>query len=336
MKITMPKLWLHWLYMRRYVLAYVAALYGLFFLVFGLYGYPWGVAGYPALLGAVGGLGLALADFAHFAGKYKALAQLPGLFPTGELPQPDHLLEATWAQIVTQLEAERRRVTNSNEATRRDAEEYYTLWAHQIKTPLAAMRLLLQSSNQPIPQPQRAGLEQELLRIEQYVEMVLQYQRLSSIQSDLALQPVALEELVKQAAKNCAPIFIYKKLALDVQPLAGSIVTDKKWFVFVLEQLYSNAVKYTAKGQIKVYQQNAHTLVIEDTGVGIAPDDLPRVFERGFTGATGRKERSSTGIGLYLCRQIMQRLGFGITLQSCLGKGTKVLLHLRQQHLQTD
>ncbi|MDL2294104.1 sensor histidine kinase, partial [Ruminococcaceae bacterium OttesenSCG-928-D13] len=230
------------------------------------------------------------------------------------------------------LEAERARLEQQNELVRRDAEEYYTLWAHQIKTPIAAMRLLLQaeeSAGRASP-----DVAQELFRIEQYVEMVLQYQRLSSLTSDLALERCGLEELARRAAKNCAPLFIHRKLAFSIEKVQGSVVTDSKWMVFVLEQLYTNALKYTPAGAVRVTSEDdGQTLVIADTGIGIPEADLPRVFERGFTGAAGRTERSSTGIGLYLCRAILTRLGFGISIESEPGKGTRVLLHLAQAEL---
>ncbi len=182
-------------------------------------------------------------------------------------------------------------------------------------------------------------LEWELFKINQYVDMVLQYQRLSSMKNDLLPESFAVPALVKRAAKNCAPLFIHKGLSLDAEDIHGSIITDGKWFCFVLEQLLTNAVKYTANGTVRVYSRDADggsILIIEDNGVGIPSGDLPRVFERGFTGEAGRTERSSTGIGLYLCKQILTRLGFGISIESEAGKGTRVILRLAQDKLEMD
>lgn len=333
---TKTKLFFSWLRVRRAGVLYVAVLFGCFFAVYGLYGYGWGPALYAAGLGAAAGLGFAVWDFARFAARHLRLAALEGKFPTRELPEAGSLIEEDYAKIIAALETERGRLERQNEQIRRDADEYYTLWAHQIKTPMAAMRLLLQNEPEGLPHQDRADLEQELFRIGQYVDMVLQYQRLSSLSNDLVLQRYSLESLAKQAAKNCAPLFIRKKLALSVNEVQGSVVTDEKWFAFVLEQLYTNAVKYTPQGTVRVYMRNPNTLVVADTGIGIPAQDLPRVFERGFTGTVGRSERSSTGIGLYLCRQILTRLGFGISIESAQGQGTEVVLHLAQTEAETD
>lgn len=329
-----PKLAAAWLHARRYVILLVGLVFGLFFAVYALYGYPWGVAGYAALLGFAAAAVFAVVDFVRYMARAARLAKITGRFPAEGLPPAEDMVDESYHAIIEALEAERARLVEENERNKRDAEQYYTLWAHQIKTPIAAMRLVLQSGAQaPVP---RAQVEQELFRIEQYVGMVLQYQRLHSMQSDLVLRSHALQTLVNRAARACAPLFIHKGLALKTGEISQTLVTDEKWFTFVLEQVYTNALKYTDKGQIAVYAQGPATLVVEDTGCGIPPEDLPRVFERGFTGAIGRRERSSTGIGLYLCREILGRLGFGITIESHEGEGTRVLLHLRQQELEME
>ncbi|MDL2253540.1 HAMP domain-containing histidine kinase [Ruminococcaceae bacterium OttesenSCG-928-I18] len=330
------KIFLRWLYARRALFLYVAVLYGCFFIVYGLYGYGWGVAGYAALLGLVAGFGFSLWDFTRFTAKYLQLERIVGRFPTASLPEADTLLEQEYTAVVQALEEERAKKEAENEQVRRDAQEYYTLWTHQIKTPLAAMNLLLQSEGETLPAQIKKDLEQELLRVGQYVEMALEYQRLSSMQNDLVLRRHSLESLVKKAAKKCAPLFIYKKLALEIEPLSAEIITDEKWFCLVLEQLFTNAVKYTSRGKVRVYEKEPGCLVVEDTGTGIPQEDLPRVFERGFTGKAGRDERSSTGIGLYLCRQVLENLGFGISLSSRQGEGTQVFLSLSQQELEIE
>ncbi len=206
-----------------------------------------------------------------------------------------------------------------------DARRYYALWSHQIKTPLAALKLLVREE-----EPDRRAMELELLQAGQYVEMALQYQRMAGGTGDLVLQEYSLEKLVKQAVKKTAPLFIYKKLGLEIGEMAGTVVTDEKWLVFVLEQVLTNAVKYTRKGTVRI-RQEGETLVVEDTGMGILPEDLPRVFEWGYTGFNGREDKHSTGIGLCLCRQMMGRLDHGIRLESAPGVGTKVYLDLARE-----
>lgn len=207
--------------------------------------------------------------------------------------------------------------------------DYYTLWAHQIKTPIAAMGLLLQEE----PHPE---LEGELLKIEQYVEMVLGYLRLGSESTDYVFRNCGLDALVRQAVRKYARLFILKKISLDFQETGKTVLTDEKWLSFVIEQLLSNAVKYTPEGgRVRIYG-DGDTLVIADSGIGIQPEDLPRVFEKGFTGFNGREDKKSTGIGLCLCRQVLDRLNHDISIASRPGQGTLVRLDLSRDRKKVE
>lgn len=165
--------------------------------------------------------------------------------------------------------------------------------------------------------------ESELFKIEQYVEMVLQYLRLNSSINDFVLKEYVLDDILRQAVHKYAPMFIRKKLTLNYEPIETKVVTDEKWLVFVIEQILSNAIKYTKTGSISIYEE-AGMLVIEDTGIGILEEDLPRIFENGYTGYNGRSDKKASGIGLYLCRQIFKKLGHKLSVESEAGKGTKV------------
>ena len=202
------------------------------------------------------------------------------------------------------------------------------MWAHQIKTPISAMRLLMQANGAE----GNRDLMDELFKIEEYVGMALGYVRSESMSSDLLLRRCALDGIVKQAERKYAPLFIAKKISLRFEDTGVQVVTDEKWLLFVLEQLLSNALKYTKKGSISIYMAESapKTLVIEDTGIGIRAEDIPRVFERGYTGYTGREYTRSTGIGLYLCRRILTKLGHTIVIESEVGRGTRVLLDLQE------
>lgn len=232
-----------------------------------------------------------------------------------------HLLELACGKW-----AEDRRQWEEKNADRSD---YYVMWTHQIKTPIAAMRLLLEG----IDRGDKSSymLRAELFQIEQYAEMALAYQRLESLSSDLLLQEYDLGTLIRQVAKKYSVLFIHKGLALDIREQQISIVTDEKWFCFCMEQLLSNSVKYTSAGRISIWAETdgeETRLFLEDTGLGIRPEDLPRIFERGFTGYNGRLDKKSTGIGLYLCRRVLSHLGISITVESQVGKGTRVALLL--------
>jgi signal transduction histidine kinase len=212
-----------------------------------------------------------------------------------------------------------------------DMTEYYTLWAHQIKTPIAAMRLLLQEEG-----PDPRALSEELFRIEQYVEMALCYLRLDGGVSDYVLREADLDEVIRQALRKYAPQFIRKKIRLNYEPVGAGALTDEKWLSFVVEQVLSNALKYTPGGEIAIRLEAPLTLAISDTGIGIAPEDLPRVFEKGYTGLNGRFDKRATGIGLYLCRRIMTKLGHGISIESQPGEGTTVRLDLSVKPLEVE
>lgn len=232
-------------------------------------------------------------------------------------------LEAAWLLVVEAWQKRCREARETNQEEKERSSRYYTLWSHQVKTPAAAMQLLLQEDT-----VDRRALEQELLKVEQYVDMALQYQRLDCSGRDLVLKEYPLEGLVKKAVKHMAPVFIYNKAGIRLADLDGVVLTDEKWFLFVLEQLLSNAVKYAPGGEICIYvsKDNPGELVVEDNGTGIRAEDVPRVFDWGYTGYNGRREPRSTGIGLYLCRQTMDMLGQSIRIRSAEGKGTRVYL----------
>lgn len=213
-------------------------------------------------------------------------------------------------------------------------ENYYTLWSHQIKTPLSAIRLLLQED--PV---KRRQIDLELLKVEQYVDMALQYQRLDDHTKDLQIAQYDISNMVRQVIKKIAPLFIYKKIHLDLREFSQIVITDEKWTCFLIEQILTNAVKYTPEGgTISVFLDEAipSCLIIKDTGIGILPEDLPRVFEWGYTGYNGRIQKRSTGIGLSLCKQVADLLGHTISIESKVRIGTTVRLDLSHPPLLTE
>ena len=250
------------------------------------------------------------------------------LLEQGEFPETREYLEKQYQEMIGLLADDRRRFLSEADKNREEMEDYYTMWAHQIKTPIAAMNLLLQERGE-----EKGELSEELFSIEQYVEMVLSYLRLDSMSSDMVLQRLELDGIIRGAIRKYARIFIRKKLSLSYEGVSCQVLTDEKWLSFVVEQLLSNALKYTENGRVSIYMDTPGILVIEDTGIGIRTEDLPRVFERGFTGYNGRQEHKSTGIGLYLCRKVMKKLSHPIWMESKPGEGTRVFLDLRIQEL---
>jgi signal transduction histidine kinase len=306
----------------------------IFTVVFSLYQLPMGAVRYAVLMCAFFGLLFFVFDYRAYLHRHESLRQVyRELTVTLEhLPQPRNQLEIDYQDDLWQLF--RQMQAMDSEKTRRYEElvDYYTLWAHQIKTPIAALRLLMQERDDA----QSREEQEELQKIEQYVEMVLCYLRLDSPSSDYVIGEVELDDVVRQAVRKYAAQFIRRKLKLVYEPISCRVLTDEKWLLFVIEQLLTNALKYTRTGAITITLEADKTLCIADTGIGIAPADLPRIFEKGFTGYNGRGDKRASGIGLYLCRRILTKLGHTIEVTSEVGKGTLVRLHLDSIALEVE
>ena len=231
-------------------------------------------------------------------------------------------------KLASSQQAQREQTTVSLEAYN-DLMDYYTLWVHQIKTPIAASQLLVQNIEDS---DLRKQMEQELFKIDSYANLVLQYLRLESFHDDLVLKRVPLEELVKEVVRKHAIFFIQKGLSLNLHDLDRTIITDRKWFVVILEQVLSNSLKYTSQGGIEIYFQE-DTLYIKDSGLGIQDSDLLRVFERGFSGYNGRLTQQSSGLGLYLSKKIADELGHQISIASQVGQGTTVMISFSEKKM---
>jgi len=243
--------------------------------------------------------------------------------------RPQTALEVLLFEKLALLEMDKKNRAIEEREKLNDLMDYYTLWAHQIKTPIAASSLLVGEIEDKKVKNQ---LEQELFKIESYVNIVLQYLRLESFHEDLVLKKENLEDLVKEIVKKYAIFFIQKGLSLNLHDLDRTIITDKKWFVVILEQVLSNSLKYTSQGGIEIYFQE-DTLYIKDSGLGIQDADLLRVFERGFSGYNGRLTQQSSGLGLYLSKKIADELGHQISIASQVGQGTTVMISFSEKKM---
>ena len=238
-------------------------------------------------------------------------------------------LEALLFEKLALLEMDKKNRAIEEREKLNDLMDYYTLWAHQIKTPIAASSLLVGEIEDKKVKNQ---LEQELFKIESYVNIVLQYLRLESFHEDLVLKKENVEDFVKEIVKKYAIFFIQKGLSLSLHDLDRTIITDRKWFVVILEQVLSNSLKYTSQGGIEIYFQE-DTLYIKDSGLGIQDADLLRVFERGFSGYNGRLTQQSSGLGLYLSKKIADELGHQISIASQVGQGTTVMISFSEKKM---
>ena len=320
---------------KRQLLFFLLFFEGFLCLIYGLYGLPWGPAGYTCLMTAVVTLGLLTAGFFRWKRKRRQLLilkrQAEQSLETADFPKAETPLEEIYQEIIREQEKRCQREQKESREKLVRSREYYTRWSHQIKTPIAAMELLLQEE----PADVRA-LKRELLKTSQYVEMALSYQRMEGNGNDLVIQRYELRPVVMQAVKKVSPLLIHKHISFSAGDLSGEVLTDEKWLVFVLEQLLTNASKYTKEGgNVRIGQENG-LLVLRDTGIGIRPEDLPRIFEWGYTGYNGRLDKRSTGVGLALVKQVMEMLGNKIEIRSVLGEGTEVFLDLRRTELEAE
>lgn len=319
---------LHYLKLKsKIVIVFLISLF-IFLAVFYLYSIPLESVFYATMLVCIFLLLCGIHDFIKYYKKYMKLKEIKDNYQLNNLtfPESNDLIQREYEELIKTVTKDRLRIVNEKDESIDDMVDYYTVWAHQIKTPIAAMRLLLQSEKSNLS----TDLLEQLFKIEQYVEMVLQYLRMEHMSSDLQIKKYSLDDIVKQAVRKYSKLFIRKKINLNYDHLNRFVLTDEKWLVFVIEQILSNALKYTNSGEISMYMDKKlpNTLVIEDTGIGIEEEDLPRIFEKGFTGFNGRSHKKSTGIGLFLCKGILDKLSHTIRIQSKIDKGTKVMIGL--------
>ena len=293
----------------------------IFSIMFYLYNLPLEALIYTGSFCFLASLIASFSDFVNYRESYKKLKFLEKniLNDLEDLPKSLDIRIDYYHKIIEKLYEELEKSTQENQQKNTDMVDYYSMWVHQIKTPIAAMNFLLDNEEVDLK-----NLQQELFKIERYVEMVLTYIRLDSTSSDYVITKINLDEVVKDSVKKHATIFINKKIKLNYVSHETMVISDKKWLSFAFEQILGNSVKYSrADGEItiKTYENR---LVIEDKGIGIKEEDLPRIFEKGFTGFNGRYEKKSSGLGLYLCKKTLDKLGHHIEISSKVGEGTRI------------
>ena len=318
------------------------ALYFIFAFIFGvifyLYSLPSEAFFYALILCISVTLGLLLYEFITFIIKHRILLKQIDLeeIYSLDISESKNAIESDYQLLVDKLIKEKNELSEKQTKIITEMKDYYTMWAHQIKTPISALNLMFQVLE---VYPEEGSIEtkelkQELFKVDFYVDAVLQYLRLEDMSSDFKFDYYNLDSIVKQSVKKYATQFIYRKIKIELGNLDTMVLTDEKWISFVIEQLLSNAIKYTkSDGTVKIYlketfNKNDKILVIEDTGIGISEEDLPRIFERGFTGYNGRLDKKSTGIGLYLCKKATNKLSHKISIESRYGVGTKVMIDM--------
>lgn len=210
---------------------------------------------------------------------------------------------------------------------RLDYKDYVEAWVHEIKTPISSIKLIHENNKTHIS---RSILE-EVEKIDQLIDQTLFYARSEYVQKDYLIREIYLNELVDKTIINNKRMFILNNIELDIGNLEYEVFTDNKWISFIISQILINAVKYSKKGNgyIKIYTteiNNNLNLVIEDRGIGIDNSHINRVFEKGFTGNSGRKYNRSTGMGLYICKKLCNKLNIDISIESSINEYTKLSL----------
>lgn len=293
----------------------------IFVLIFYLYNLPFEALFYSGLLCFVAALIVSIIDFNNYRKSYIDLKYLESniLNSMEDLPKSLDIRVEYYQKIIERLNNEVEKLKIEDNKKMEDLADYYSMWIHQIKTPIAAINFLLDNEEIDVK-----AFRQELFKIERYVEMVLTYIRLGSETSDYVITSINLDEVVRENIKKYATLFINKKIKLNYVSHETYVISDKKWLGFAFEQLLSNAIKYTKSGGEISINISESKLIIEDNGIGIYEEDLPRIFEQSFTGLNGRYEKKSSGLGLYLCKKTLDKLQHKIEITSEVNKGTKV------------
>ena len=305
----------------------------IFVLIFYLYNLPFESLFYGGLLCFLVSLIASIIDYNNYRKSYIDLKYLETniLSSMEDLPKSLDIRVEYYQKIIERLHNEVERLKIEDNKKTEDLADYYSMWIHQIKTPIAAMNFLLDNEETDVK-----VFKQELFKIERYVEMVLTYIRLGSETSDYVITSIDLDEVVRENIKKYATLFINKKIKLNYVSHETYVISDKKWFGFAFEQLLSNAIKYTKSGGEISINISESELIIEDNGIGIHEEDLPRIFEQSFTGLNGRYEKKSSGLGLYLCKKTLDKLQHKIEIISEVNKGTKVIVSFPKKDMFRD
>ena len=308
---------------------------------------------YAAVLDAILLLITVLVGFFRYSSKVKALSNAlkRPVEEQAQLPEATDDVEILYHRLLENQSIARSESESSAAIRQSQMRDYYSMWVHQIKTPISAMKLLLEAEREELGQlmcddeqsqcllsDNMDSFEDELFRIEEYVSMALQYQRVSSTENDFVLEKVSVDGVIRDTIKKYAKIMIRRHIGINYSGTGQKVYTDGKWLAFMLEQILSNAIKYTPHGVVTIEtaeEKDRFFITIKDTGIGIKAEDLPRVFEKGYTGYNGHADKKATGIGLYLCRQMADKLGHTIRMESEIGKGTKVWIGFDMDYADT-
>ena len=215
-------------------------------------------------------------------------------------------------------------------SSRKEVKDYFALWVHQIKTPITAAKLILDSNTED----KEDRIKPQIFYIESYTDMAINYLKLMDAEADMDIAEISIDSVIKSVLKKYSVIFFNNHISLNYEPINETVISDVKWLNILIEQLISNALKYTRQGCITIsYDKNDAILYIKDTGIGIRSEDIPKIFDRGYSGLNGRMNEKASGLGLYLAKEISKRLSVEILVTSEVGKGSEFGLHFKLTNL---
>lgn len=247
------------------------------------------------------------------------------------IPIPKTNEQRIYYELIKKIYDEQNVKINKLYEEKKDNLEFITSWVHEVKTPISVSRLVIQSSDSKNIDEVLSSIEDEIDKIDNYVEQALYYSRIDSFSEDYFINELNLQKLMKELVKKHAKTFISKRIGIELGELDENISSDKKWLLFIIDQVMSNSLKYTKEGgKINISLEKdvkEKRLIIKDNGIGIKSEDIERVFDKGFTGFNGREYTKSTGMGLYLAKKLARKLGHDISIESVYGEYTKVTIH---------
>ena len=259
----------------------------------------------------------------------KNLKKLDKKYLIPEIIDNPHFLEGKLlTETLKETEKSMAEHVNEYKFANEEYKEYIELWIHEIKTPIAVSKMIVENN----PSEVTKNINEEIEKVEYFVEQALFYARSNNVEKDYIIKPMNLKKIINSVILKNKRSFISKKIKINIHDVDKTVYSDSKWMVFILNQIIINSIKYSKKDKAEVeifskeYKDNT-VLYIKDNGIGIESDNLPRVFEKGFTGENGRKINKSTGIGLYLCKKLCDKLGQNIEIDSVLNTETVVKIY---------
>lgn len=321
-------------YRYRFVIIMLIVYTLVFSAIFWLYKVPTDAVLYAFFLSLLVSGVMAVAHFIIFYRKYIERQEFKENISllTDELPHAEDIVQADLVEMIDILRKINIENKTQYQEQRNDSIDYFSTWVHQIKTPISVMKMILQGEDTD----EHRELLGELFRIEQYTDMTLSYFRLDSSSSDFVIKKYDIDDIVRSVIHKYASQFIRKRIQIKYTPVHINVITDEKWLAFIIEQIMSNAVKYTETGSVSINVTEEKVLSITDTGIGISAEDIPRIFEKGFTGYNGRENMKSTGIGLYLCSQAAKKLSHRISVESEVGVGTTFYIDMKVEEMDVE